>query len=374
MTTVIRTADEVTPAWLTDTLRAAGALPAGAVIGLTVAGNPAFNSAITNPILTYSDDAPAAAPRRLLLKRNLDAEWARRAGAREVAFYRFVAPSADELPMIVRCYSAAHDEATGDSHLLLRDLSATHAPPLTRDQILAGESVPALQHQHAVIDALARFHAFWWEHAALGSGVAAVNEWCRDADHYGRYVEQLHGQWDRFIAAEGDWFPSDLRTLYEQALSALPLLWRRSIAPRIGSLHNMTVAHGDSYFSNWLCPRAGSTGDACLVDFQSVGTDFGACDLVNMLATFWTPGQRRDGGREEAALRRYHETLRAAGVTGYTWHDLLADYRFALMDWIFVPVWDQTNGSSRSYWWPKLRNLTAAYQAWRCADLVADLR
>ena len=41
-----------------------------------------------------------------------------------------------------------------------------------------------------------------------------------------------------------------------------------------------------------------------------------------------------------------------------------------LIDWIFVPVSDCVNGSSRAYWWPKLQHLTAAFQDWQCADLL----
>lgn len=97
--------------------------------------------------------------------------------------------------------------------------------------------------------------------------------------------------------------------------------------------------------------------------------DSPAIDLTYLCAAFWTPAFRREGGREEGLLRRYHRALLAHGVAGYGWDDLLADYRLALGVMIFLPVWDRTNGSSRGYWWPKLQCLTGAYRDWRCAEL-----
>lgn len=73
----------------------------------------------------------------------------------------------------------------------------------------------------------------------------------------------------------------------------------------------------------------------------------------------------RAGAREERLLRRYHEALAAQGVRGYSWEMLLADYRLALAYMLSYPVWDASNGSRKSYWWPKLQCLTSAFQDWR---------
>ena len=44
-------------------------------------------------------------------------------------------------------------------------------------------------------------------------------------------------------------------------------------------------------------------GSACLIDWQSPAAHIGAADLVTMCATFWTPAQRAEGGREQGVLR-----------------------------------------------------------------------
>src|SRR5690349_4376979 len=69
---------------------------------------------------------PPLKRRDLLLKRSLLVAWARECGAREVRFYRMVARRPDHPPMTVRCFDAAIDPETGDSYLLLKDLTPTH--------------------------------------------------------------------------------------------------------------------------------------------------------------------------------------------------------------------------------------------------------
>ncbi|MDE3229953.1 MAG: hypothetical protein KGO05_08715, partial [Chloroflexota bacterium] len=70
---------------------------------------------------------------------------------------------------------------------------------------------------------------------------------------------------------------------------------------------------------------------------------------------------------EMRCLRRYHAGLVAGGVADYPWEQLLADYANELAIMLFYPVWDETAGSPRSYWLPKMRSLVAAWQDHRPA-------
>jgi hypothetical protein len=229
----LETAGEpVTPDWLTAVLRRAGVLPFGAVLTVLETPNAAFNSRITHLTLEYSVGAPPTAPRRLLVKRSLAAPWAVRAGASEVGFYRLAASLPAPLPMIASCSAAEHDTASGASYLLLRDLSATHHPPLTRDQQLTpGANVPAALDLERTIAALARLHAYWWEHPRLGTGVAQVNGWLRDRLSFERLIQRHTEDWEGLLRDEGDRFPADLRRLYERVLARLPRLWERYLGP-----------------------------------------------------------------------------------------------------------------------------------------------
>lgn len=124
--------------------------------------------------------------------------------------------------------------------------------------------------------------------------------------------------------------------------------------------HQLTLAHLDAYLANFLVPRTEGMGIVYMIDWQSPCVTIGAYDLVIMCSSFWTSAQRRENSREETMLRRYLTTLHAHGVTDYTWDNLLEDYRLMILMFMQVAICDQTNGSSRSYWWPKLQCLLSA--------------
>jgi hypothetical protein len=72
-------------------------------------------------------------------------------------------------------------------------------------------------------------------------------------------------------------------------------------------------------------------------------------------------------------LRLYHGALMRHGIAGYSWDDLITDYRIALAFMLFYPVWDATNGSNRAYWEPKQRCLASAADDWACRELFASV-
>lgn len=353
--------DPVTPEWLTEALREADVLPTGAVVAVATRANDAFNSAAVHLALTYSADAPADAPRVLFLKRNLASDWAVEAARDETRFYQAVARLDPRPAMVVPCYLAAYDERRGVSSLLLADVTATHTSPLTRADLLAGDSVPDEAALELAIDTLAAFHAAWWGRPELG-GEFPGGGWYGGAAQFAAHVVRRRGEWERFIAAEGDWFPAELRAVYEDAFARLPYAWAVDFGERLAARRGLTLGHGDCYLSQFLVPRPGIVAPTYLIDFQGVTADCPAFDLAHMFAAFWTRAQRQEGDREQRCLRRYHAGLRAGGVRDYTWDDLLADYRALLAIMLFYPVWDETNGSARSYWLPKMRCFVAAYQ------------
>ena len=362
MTITALTVDEpVTVEWLTQALREAGALPAGEIIGVETRANSAFNSAAAHLLLTYSRDAPVEAPRALFLKRNLLVEWAIEAGRDEVMFYQMMAPHRGRMPMLLPTYAALVDERRGASTLLMPDVSATHILPLLRDAQISGRSIPDPIALDQAIDALAAFHAAWWEHPDLVSQFG-VTPWYSDSDHFMAHAARRQREWEEFIAAEGVWFPADLRAFYEREVARFPLLWENGLGERITNRTGLTLTHGDCYFTQFLCPRPGVIASTYLVDFQSVGADLTGPDLTHMFAFWWSREQRREHSREERALRRYHAGLVACGVRDFGWDDLFATYRLALTIMLFYPIWDETNGSPRSYWLPKLEHIVAAYQ------------
>lgn len=364
---IITDPEQITPDWLTGTLREQGTLARGKVIDIGRRANDAFNSTVVHLDVGYSDDAPDAAPKRLVVKLN-----ARNEGQLEALFYQLAAHLLPPPPSLVRCYAALYDPIGGDSCCVLEDLSETHRTPVTRAQVLAGEGVPSDAELDSIVDAVGRFHAYWWEHPELGKTpeVTEVRPWYRDLPYYEKHVERRRSEWTQFIASEGDGFPADLRDLYETLLAALPALWERYLAHRVTAFRHVTLTNGDCYFAQTLCPKEPASGETYLIDFQDVSANFAAYDLVYLFATFWSPRQRRENGREERLLHRYHEVLHANGVNSYSWDELMTDYRLMVLMMLFDPVWNQTSGSRREYWWPKLQCLTDNYRDLRCDDLL----
>lgn len=365
MTRVIRSVAEVSPEQLTVLLRDAGRLTGGSVSVVDVQITAAFNSVVAYLELTYTEGA--AGPPALVLKLNADAR-----GQEEAAFYQLVTFDGTArkcvASMLIPCVDAASDADSGASHLVLVDVSETHEPTVTRESLLALNGVPPQARLLGVIAALARFHATWWEHPLLNRHPATLLAEARSNKTASAQRWQKHRRdYDSFTQAHGEGVSAETRALYERVLDAHETIWTRYLEPRIAEMSNLTLTHNDCYSTQFLSPRTG-TEPTYLVDFQSVGTDFAARDLVYLLATFWTREQRRRFERK--LLTHYHQVLTKHGVSGYNLETLFDDYRLALTDMIFHPVWDTTYGADPLYWRPKLHCLLNAYKDWDCAELL----
>jgi len=366
------TIPEVDPGWLTVTLRESGAMPSGQVIAVRVEPTDAHNSRTLRLNLRLSEDAPAGLARKLILKRNAAAAWSVQAGQAEVAFYRVVAPLASHPPVTVPCLASGIDDDTGDSFVLLADLSDTHRVVVPRDvQIAMVNGVPPDEQIKAVVDTLATLQGYWWERMTDAFEVA---DWARDEACINAFLARRTTAWRKVLSQHGGWLPADVVNLYEGLLPRFFGYWQRELKDRMRDQKNLTLVHGDAYFANFLAPITPDLGHAFLIDWQSPSFDIGASDLVNMCATWWTSAQRNERGREGWILGRYHSQLLAAGVTDYTLDDLRSDYAGALVDWVMVPVQDAADGSALSYWWPKMQCLISAYRDWDCESLLDPRR
>ena len=362
---ILTTLAQATPERLTTLLHESGALPIGQVSSVEQQPNTAFNSSIAHLTLTYSPDTPPDAPGALLLKLNADG-W----GEYEVAFYQLALEQTRPVPSLVRCYATAFDEVSGASHLLLEDLSVTHRIPLERETTLRGDSVPSERVCQDAVDALAAFHAYWWQHPALGTRKAGtMRPWYGNFEQHAAHVRRREGEWAQFREHFAGALEPDLVRQLEGALAALPYLFSAYLEQRVSTLEHLTLTNGDAYFNQFLCTLEPGS-HAYIVDFQEASANLSTFDLVHLLATFWTSAQRHEGGRERLLLERYLGGLERGGVRGYGKADLERDYRLMLSYILLVPVWDATTGAAESYWRPKLRCLSEAHRDWNCVGLL----
>src|SRR5262249_7242466 len=145
-------------------------------------------------------------------------------------------------------------------------------------------------------------------------------------------------------------------------------------AARAQNLSGITLIHGDANPGNILTPITGDR-PIYLVDRQpfdwSLTRWLGVSDLVYAMVVSWETPVRRN--LEEPILRRYHAALRARGVTGYSWEQLYADYRFCIVEAIAVAVeWcalEEDRKRMRWLWSSHLRRALAAFEDLGCAEL-----
>jgi hypothetical protein len=344
--TVLISIQELTPRWLTHTLRASGALPAGEVVSVTQTNTRHMVSRNYFLTIDYTPDAPVSAPRRLFFKMSDPAKQP--LNATEVDFYARVAAAMPD-PPIPRCYSAEFDAEAGSYHILLHDLSETH----TNNEFPLPARIP---HAEQMVDALADLHAFWWDHPHL-------NDYAQPPERQiPVYVAHNRGGLAPIIDLMGDRLPTERRQLLELVFDR----HEQAMLARAAQGKHLTFIHSDSHTGNFLLPRDNENGRAYMVDRQlfdfSLDAWVGVSDLAYLWCHWWQPERRR--ALEIPLLRRYHERMQALGVTNYSWEQLWLDYRLTAIQSIHVAIeWGVDDGIYRMawVWYPQLLNALVAF-------------
>lgn len=274
------------------------------------------------------------APRRLRLKICLGDTF----GRSEVDYYRRDYVGVGDAPL-VPCRAAGWEPGVG-YHLLLDDLSETHAP------CWDGARTPEAAARLA--DSLAALHAPWW----------------------GRVAPPDDAAWERYAAAVLPGLEPMAAALELGAANADAL--RRRVADDLAALRarcadpvGMTLVHGDPNPGNVLAPVSGD-GPALLLDRQpfdwSLTRWLGAHDLAYALAVWW-PSETR-AAWEPAAVSAWHAGLEARGVRGYPIGRAWDDWRLAVAQCLHVPIeWcvdPQAVSGMRWVWEPQWRRLADA--------------
>src|SRR5436305_4472249 len=290
------------PAALTAALRKAGVLDAGAVREVKVLHErDTVLSHITRLGLRYVGES-AGAPQSLILK-TPHAAFAKplaNAGRHEVAYYTQVAPKMP-VQLVPRCFDGNFDEESLAWHLLLEDLTDSH------EIATAWPLPPPREQMMAIVTALARWHAAWWDHPSLGE---TVGTW-ESTEDSAMQMETFAGHYDRFADQLGDRLSEERRILYRRLVEQSARL-----SQRYHSRRRVSIAHGDAHTWNFMLPRAGVVDTVRIFDFDLWSVDVPTNDLAYMMAMQWYPERRQ--ALERLLLNHYHQTLIANGVSGYT--------------------------------------------------------
>jgi hypothetical protein len=116
-----------------------------------------------------------------------------------------------------RCFEAHWAPETEAWHLLLEDLTDSHAAPTQ------WPLPPTVEQSMRILGALARFHAAWWDDPRLG---LSVGTWPA-ADAMGPRMQGFASVFERFADRFGDLLPRGRRALYERLFDSAPCLLAR---------------------------------------------------------------------------------------------------------------------------------------------------
>jgi hypothetical protein len=338
---------------LTAALRRCGALGNGRVCQVAMeSSRDTILSRVIRLRLTYEGTADEA-PKSVILKTGLPQRagsgW--NAGRQEVAFYAEVA-SATRTRLVPRCFEAHWDADQNTWHLLLEDLTDSHAIAT------AWPLPPTFEQCQMIVRARARFHAEWWDDGRLGTTVGVR----LDGDAVKRYLERLADELKRFADRLGDRLPRDRRQLYGRLLREGPRLFTRYRSQR-----NVTIVQGDAHVWNCFLPKTGGSEDVRFFDWDSWEIGIGSDDLAYMMAMHWYPDRRQR--LERPLLDLYHTTLGANGIA-YDREALDEDYRLSVLWQITTPIWQARNNIPAVIWWNNLERILSAVDDLGCRDLL----
>jgi hypothetical protein len=320
---VIGSAAGVTPAWLTEVLRADGAIGedssvvahrADAIGTGQVGNNVRFTleyEGVPGPpslVCKFGSSDPASAAAGVSMKLY----------ETEVAFYRDLAGSLDVSRPY--CYFAAVIPGTAEAVVVMEDL----APAVQGDQI-EGCSVAEAE---LAMDEAARLHGPRWGDDALLS-----IPWLRHDGRGGGLETALPHVWEAFVARYGSSVEPVTLVAGKELTELGPLLAARQ-------LRVLSPAHTDFRLDNMLFGR-GEVRPLTVVDWQTVALGSGPRDVAYFLGNAFKPEVRRSAERDLVA--RYHRRLvEDYGVDDFSfeecWNDVVRSSYSSLAMAVFASM------------------------------------
>ncbi len=236
MTAVITDIHQITSDWLTQTLRSEGYLKRGHIIDFDITATGETSSAqYAHLNVKYADGSTPCPSAYLFFKHTKPDRNTERiciSNRTEAQFFQTVASDLN-LP-VVPCYHIGHTSDWKQAHFLMADMSPTHwtltdLPDPSADHILQGR-----------VDALAKLHAYWWEHPKLGREIGTAWTSALFQKQQERVIERL----SRFQTVAG-------HNLSQNRLKTPQLLLTSSswnlLNSTLESMQNVTLTHGDPH-------------------------------------------------------------------------------------------------------------------------------
>jgi len=312
---------ELTPEWLTQTLKASGALERGRVRSARpqrIAEGVGLMARLFRVELEYADaedDAPSSLIAKIPIDvpQNLAVAGFYRFYDRECDFYQHFA---ERSPLRVpEAYGIVRDDE-GNFVLLLEDLGKGRLG----DQVQGNRAQDAV----AAIEALGAHHAAFW-----GKAQDLPNLVNYDAPEFAAALEQSYGA---AVNPTVDAFPEHFSPAMREL--TLAVAHKTTALLRAENDRPRTLSHGDFRSDNvfYDLPDA----PLAIVDWQISGRGYGPFDIAYHLTQSVTPEVRR--AIERPALEAYLGALRKGGVNDLSFADLWESYRHNALFGLVYPI------------------------------------
>ena len=270
-------------------------------------------------------------------------------GQKEFYFFTQLGPRM-KMPQVMRCPYAELIEDGNTAVLLLEDLSQTHTQPQWPLPPAEADCISAVR-------CLARFHAYWWNHADLPD----LLERSMERTHWLQRMQIALESLPAFMDFLGDRLSKKRRAVFEKILQSENRSWLPEQAT-----HGRTLLHGDAHFWNFLFDPQGVEEKIKLFDWNSWNVGRATDDLAYMIGLHWYAERKQL--MEEKILRAYHLQLTNLDVA-YSWKAFQDDYRLSTVVSLLIPVWQWQHGINAAVWWGHLERGFQAFEQWQCIEL-----
>jgi len=310
--------DDISPQWLTSTLRKAGILTNSRVKSIkkeTMAEGKAWLSTIVKVGVEYDfqeKDVPSSYVIKLLSESRMfrDFSYELQAFKREINFYKELA---DTIP--IRLPNLFYSDNGYHCNLMLME-DLTYLTP--GDQVVGMNQEQVL----TTLESLAIVHGTYWQNPILDR-----LEWMPTTNNT---EVDYNENWDSFVELCSHFIDPEGMKIGEKLRPRISWLFEE-IASR-----PKTLIHDDMKEDNLLFGEPGTDEAVVILDWQFAIRSMGANDVARLIGGSEPPSERK--GRQFEALRHWYDKLLEQGVNNYSWDEAQRDFRLGALSCLSFPV------------------------------------